>query len=715
MDVKDVLRKYEAKLEKEIGEAGMEEESSYSREYVKFKEEVVPTLGFYEKLCRGVGKTIRVRLKKQEVEKLEKAIEAAKLEITPSDASAFAIFSFLFVLFVSILGLVGIWLAGLVKSFPFLALFLVVFISLFLYYYISTLPYRYAQKWRLKAASQMVPCILYIVVFMRQTSNLELAIRFASQHLQNPLALDFKKVFWDVETGKYSNVKDSLDAYLEKWRDYSLEFIEAFHLIEGSLYEPSNERRIETLEKALTVILDGVYEKMLHYTHDITAPLTNLYMLGIVLPTLGIALLPLASTLLQGAIKWYHVMLLFNFMIPFLVFYLTSQILAKRPGGYGETELVEQNPDYKYYKSNRPYYKAALIALPLLLIALAPLLFQYTALPSILGMQRDYPIELMGVEMNLFDFKSANGGFTGPFGLFALLLSLALPLSVALFFSTSYRLKTRRLIETRKKTKELEAEFATSIFQLGNRLADGIPAEMAFGHVAQTLKGTSTAEFFNSVNSNIQQAGMSVKEAIFNPARGAIIYFPSTLIRTSMQILIESVKKGLNVAAKALISISQYVKNIHKINERLKDLLAEVVSGMRSNMSFLAPVLAGIVVGLSAMITAILSKLGGMIAGGEEVVIPGGMAPTTFMDMFNIKFMIPPYFLQIIVGLYIVEIVYILTLTLVSVEAGADRLGEKSEIAKNMQSSIIMYTGVAILSILALTVLAGVAITGLAA
>ncbi len=715
MDEKDILRKYEARLEKEMGEAEIEAESSYSREYTKFKEEVVPTLGFYEKLCRGIGKIIRIRLKKQDAEKLAKAIETARLEITPSDAAGFAIFSFLFVLFVSILSLVGIWLVVPLESFPFLIVFLMVSVSLFLYYFISTLPYRYAQRWRLKASSQMVPCILYVVVFMRHTSNLELAIRFASQHLQNPLALDFKKIFWDVETGKYSNVKDSLDAYLEKWRDYSLEFIEAFHLIEGSLYEPSNQKRIEVLEKALTVILDGVHEKMLHYTHDITAPLTNLYMLGIVLPTLGIALLPLASTLMQGAIKWYHVMLLFNFIIPFLVFYLTSQILAKRPGGYGETELLEQNPDYKYYKSKDPYYKAALIALPLLLIALTPLLFQYTALPSFLGMERDYSFELLGVEMILFDFKSIDGGFTGPFGLLALLLSLALPLSVALFFSVSYGLKTKKLIETRKKTKELEREFATSMFQLGNRLADGIPAEMAFGHVAQSLKGTPTAEFFKSVNSNIQQAGMSVKEAVFNPRRGAIIYFPSTLISTSMRILIESVKKGLDVAARALMSISQYVKNIHKINERLRDLLADVVSSMRSNMSFLAPVLAGIVVGLAAMITTILNKLGTMMAMGEEISFPAGMAPTTFTEMFNIKFMIPPYFLQIIVGLYIIEIAYILTLTLVSVEAGTDRLKEKSEIAKNMRRSITMYIGVAILSILALTLLAGVAISGLAA
>ena len=84
----------------------------------------------------------------------------------------------------------------------------------------------------------MVPAILYIVVYMKHTSNLERAIAFASEHLEGPLALDFKKIFYDVEIGKFATIKQSLDSYLEKWREYAPEFVESIHLIESSLYEP---------------------------------------------------------------------------------------------------------------------------------------------------------------------------------------------------------------------------------------------------------------------------------------------------------------------------------------------------------------------------------------------------------------------------------------------------------------------------------------------
>lgn len=711
MAVEDIMRRYESQL----GQTGreIETESNYSREYEKFRQEVVSELSFYEKLCRGVGKSFKVKLKESEKQRIQQNIDDAKLDITPSDSAAFSLFAFLFLLFVS--GLISAGAFFISGKFPTLIFVLLTFTSGFLYYYTSTLPDRLAQRWRLKASSQMVPCILYLVVYMRHTSNLELAVRFASQHLQNPLALDFKKIFWDVEVGKYSTIKESLDSYLEKWRMHSPEFVESFHLIESSLYEPNEQKRIAVLEKALNVILEGVHEKMLHYTHEIQAPLTNLYMLGIVLPTLALALLPLASTLLQGAITWAHVMIGFNILIPAFVFYMTSQILAKRPGGYGEAELLEQNPDYKYYKSNAPYTKALLIAVPLLIIALIPLLFQYTPLPSLLGMPSD--IEIAGIG-KIFDFKkTAETGTTGPFGPVALLLSIAFPIAIALFFSISYGLKTKKLILTRNKTKEIEKEFASSIFQLGNRLADGVPAEMAFGRVAESLRGTQTAEFFRITDMNIRQAGMSVSNAVFHPARGSIIYFPSSLIKTTMQILVESAKKGLDVAARALMSISQYVKNIHTIDERLRDLLADVVSSMKSNMSFLAPVLAGIVVGLAAMITTILNALKTMLDLGalsEDSVVGGLGAVGPLTNMFDINTMIPPYYLQIIVGLYIVEIVYILTQTLVSVESGSDKLREKSEIAKNMRTSIIMYAATTLISVIVLVALAVVSVSGLA-
>ena len=378
---------------------------------------------------------------------------------------------------------------------------------------------------------------------------------------------------------------------------------------------------------------------------------------------------------------------------------------------------MDLNPDYDKFMSKKPWVTSFFIALPLLIIGLIPFLLQIDSLTSLLNIQSDYTFSQLGISLlgegKLFDFQVIDGKTVGPFGALGVILSLFIPLSFALFFSVSYKLKTKELIKAREKTKILEDEFTNSLFQLGNRLADGVPAEIAFAKVAQSTQGQRTSSFFSLVSQNIQQMGMSVERAIFDTRRGAIIYYPSSLIATSMKILVESVKKGLQVAARSLMSISEYVKNIQKINQRLKDLLAEVVSDMKSNMTFLAPLLAGIVVGLSAMITIILSKLQAIQDLTEAGSATSGLGLDKIITIFDVTKMIPPYFMQLTIGIYIIEIVFILTIALVTVDSGKDTLKEKYDISRFLRTAIFLYLATALLSTIALTILASVALGGL--
>ncbi len=709
----EILRKYGAQIESEINTQSSSQAQNFSQEYLQFKQDMLPEISRYRRWCHTLGNLININLSQKEKAKVERALNIAHLEVTPSQAVTLAVFSFMAVFLAVSLTTLSVYLIN--GSFNFLFFMLGIMASIFVFYYTYTMPQRLANSWRLKASSQMVPAILYIVVYMKHTSNLEKAIEFASQHLEVPLALDFKKIFWDVEVGKFSTIKQSLDSYLETWQDYAPEFIESVHLIESSLYEPSDVRRIQTLEKSLQIILDGVYEKMLKYSREIRSPLTNIYMLGIILPTLGLALLPLASTLLGGIISWQHVFIIFNIIIPFFVFYMASEVLLKRPGGYGDSSVLEQNPDYPKFASKKPWIIASIICLPLLIIGLSPFILQIPELAPLLNLQKDYNSEDLGLpwSFKLFDFKKVGDSQVGPFSPFAAIISLLIPLSVALFFSISYGRKTKALIKARQETTELEKEFTNSLFQLGNRIGDGIPAEIALARVANSTQGQKTQKFFTIASQNIQQLGMSVEEAIFNKKRGAIIFFPSALIATSMRILVESVKKGLEVAARSLMSISEYVKNIQKIDERLRDLLAEIISDMKSNMTFLAPLLAGIIVGLSTMITSILNKIKDLTVSQAVGDTSGLSSILNIANLFDVSAMIPPYFIQVSVGLYIVEIIFILTITLVTINSGKDPLQEKYELAKNLKRGIYLYTITALIAILALSILSAVALPNL--
>ena len=248
----------------------------------------------------------------------------------------------------------------------------------------TKLPMIISNIWRMKASNQMVLSVFYVVTYMRHTPNLELAIDFAAEHLSPPLSLDFKKVIWDIETGKFDNVNQSLDFYLHTWRTWNQEFIESMHLIQSSLYESAESRRMDALDKSLNVILDETYEKMLHFTHDLKGPMTALHMLGIVLPILGLVILPLLTAFMPE-VRWYHIFALYNLALPALVYYMGREILSTRPTGYGGVDIsnvkkihtenkVEFKIDSKQSVTVTPFFAATFITLVLLFIGFIPIM-----------------------------------------------------------------------------------------------------------------------------------------------------------------------------------------------------------------------------------------------------------------------------------------------------------------------------------------------------
>jgi hypothetical protein len=75
--------------------------------------------------------------------------------------------------------------------------------------------------------------------------------------------------------------------------------------------------------------------------------------------------------------------------------------------------------------------------------------------------------------------------------------------------------------------------------------------------------------------------------------------------------------------------------------------------------------------------------------------------------------MIPPYFLQIIVGIYLIQIVFILTDTLVTVDSGEDKLENTNKTGQNLKKAITLFIITSFIGVVALTVLSMVVLKGM--
>lgn len=728
LDYLDVKNKYKRKLIEKLGKAPDETKQISSSDYEAFKASFMPKrFSLYEKVCNFGEKILPIKPDKSKTPKIQEALKTSHLNVTPGGTISFAaVMSIAIVFAFTIFGyFIPLVLSGGATANMYFFIVFGIIVALALFIPMANLPFIIANSWRMKASNQMVLSVFYIVTYMRHTPNLELAINFAGEHLSPPLSLDFKKIIWDIETGKYDNVNQSLDAYLTGWQEHNSEFVESVHLIQGSLYESSETRRISILDKSLSVILDETFEKMLHYSHDLKSPITTLHMLGIVLPILGLVILPLITAFMPE-IKWYHLLALYNMALPLLVFYLGKQILSTRPTGYGGinlSELNEQTPMVRLkFGSGKidiaPMSGAIFIGIVFLIIGFLPLII-YSINPDFdYYLTEDFTIrQPMDVDSGqivyakLLDYREQRDGdgrltgeFMGPYGVGASLLSLFIPIGIGVGFGLYYTWRTRKLANLRKETMKLEQEFASALFQLGNRLGDGIPAELAFSKVAQVMQNTKSGKFFDRISLNIVKLNMGVEEAIFDPERGAINEFPSSIVESGMKVFIESSKKGPLIASQALITVAEYIKSMHRVDERLKDLMADVVSSMRSQISFLTPIIAGIVVGITGMIIQILGVLSEKMDDFGEFD-EAGTGFEGILEMFG-QGGIPTFYFQLIVGLYVVQITYILSLIINGIENGSDKIGEMQNLASNLLASTGLYVVVSSLATLGFSAVA---------
>ncbi|MFA6073678.1 MAG: hypothetical protein WC758_06185 [Candidatus Woesearchaeota archaeon] len=722
LDYADFKRKYKNKLAKEMGGKIDEVQQVRTSDYENFKKSFMPkNFSAYEKTCNFAEKIIPISPDKDNVPKLEEAIRVSHLNVTPAGTVSFAALVSLLIIFVSfLLGyFIPYMLTNGATSDNFFFIFFGFVMALILFFPLTKLPYMIANIWRMKASNQMVLSVFYIVTYMRHTPNLELAVNFAAEHLAPPLSLDFKKVLWDVETGKFDNINQSLDYYLDSWREWNPEFIESMHLIQSTLYESAESRRMDALDKSLSVILDETFEKMLHFTHDLQGPITTLHMLGIVLPILGLVILPLLTAFVPET-KWYHLFALYNILLPVLVYYLGKQILSTRPTGYGGVDLTtvearskEERIKIKLDKQSfsiTPIAAAFFIGIIFFIIGILPLLihsaspnFDYALSKSADGNMKLGPLENIEsgdqVWIKFLDYRAIKendvptGEVIGPYGLIASILSLFIPLSLGLSFGLYYKWRTTNLEKVREETGKLEQEFASALFQLGNRLADGIPAEIAFSSVAKVMHGTRSGKFFEKISINIVKLGMGVEDAIFDKKVGAINEFPSSIIESSMKVFVESSKKGPLVASQAVISVAEYIKSMHRVDERLKDLMADTLSSMKSQVGFLTPIISGIVVGITSMIGQILGVLADKMADFKNADV-GGTTSLGVLDMFG-SGGVPTFYFQAIVGLYVVEITFILSILINGIQNGTDKIGEMNELGVNLFRSTLIYIFIA--------------------
>ena len=94
---KDILKKYSKKLESQIQTSSAPSPEDFSKEYVKFRKEMVPEITPYEKWAKSLGNLIKIKIAEKDKIKIQKHLNTAHLDVTASQSLTLAIISLLII------------------------------------------------------------------------------------------------------------------------------------------------------------------------------------------------------------------------------------------------------------------------------------------------------------------------------------------------------------------------------------------------------------------------------------------------------------------------------------------------------------------------------------------------------------------------------------------------------------------------------------------
>lgn len=449
---------------------------------------------------------------------------------------------------------------------------------------VASYPEVHARRLRVASLGAAPEAVNYMAMSMRVVPALDRAVEFASQHAEEPLASRLRQLLWNVYLRSPPGIEAAFLQFANEWGEWQEDLKRAFFAIGSASFEKTEAGLDRTLEKARQIAFGGTKARIMEYAAGLRGPTTVLFALGVLLPVIIGAMLPLIS--LGGVVPSLPevnlssqrrdltvvIVLVMDVLFPAGAVVYAYRILGNRPGTSATPDLGGV-PDRRY----------GIAAIPLIGIAIATLV----QAPNSVG---------------VFVF---------------------LWLTVAA--GALYLLPGLRGLEKKKRElAQVETEFPDALFILGSRIAEGAPLERALAMTAEATEGTTVSALLERIVRALQTSRGDLQEILFS-RDGILREVPSRTIRAAFRMVIEVSRKDPATAGKTITETSTYLRDLRDLDRDIHRDLSSVVEAMQTTAAFFAPIVLGVTCSLYGLLTRAFSRL---------VVL--GLSPAAFVAVVGV-------------------------------------------------------------------------------
>jgi hypothetical protein len=542
-------------------------------------------------------------------------------------------------------------------------------IPLILVNFIKKYPKTYAKYLQIHSLGDIPEVLSYLVMYLKLIPNLENSVKFTASESTTNLAVDLRKLVWDLEIRVYHGIDDAISHFAAQWGRWSEYFKRSLHLLRSSIQEREESSRIITLDRSLDVSLEGTRETMNQFVNRLHQPTVMLYSLGIMIPLSLVAMLP-AAGLVGIRITIVQVFFIYDVLLPLFVFLYTRNILLSRPATFNPPLIPDNHPNLCYIDKQRRFFCALLAGI-------------FVALPGVFFLS--FPMMFPKSSSNPFLNFFINSHGVNSFLPVTLFFIWGIGTTVSWYCLSVYRPHKK----VRDTIKQMENEFSDALYILGKRISEEKSPEESFLYTAKTMAGAQIAEVFRQTSYNLTAMHVNFHDALFNEEFGSLHHVYSDRIKAILRLFVEGTQKSQQAVSASLIRIADHLKQLQEVEHRIKDMLYELTSTIQSTIGIFAPLIAGVTLSITTLIAKVLTSLNSNIS----VDTMTELSPTFsgISDAFIIENVQPEFFVFVI-GIYLIQLVILLTRLTNGINEGDDKAMYMYSLGKTMPLALLVFS-----------------------
>lgn len=537
--------------------------------------------------------------------------------------------------------------------------------------FLSEYPKSRARHMKVHSLGDIPEVLSYIVMYLKLVPTMEDGLRFAARESNTSLGKDLRKLIWDLEVRVYHSVDDAVTAFADMWGKWSDYLKRALHLVRSAVRENTEDARNMTLNRSLTLVMEGTKSSMTAFAQRLQQPTLVIYSIGVMIPLALIAMMPAAS-LVGLRLSLIHIFLLYDILLPLVLFAYIRKVLLSRPATFNPPSIPDDHPDVEGIDKRRNLVTAGAIGTAI-------------TLPGVVFML--LPVfSFEGTVLSFLAKPASEGGLNQYFPV-TLFILWGMAAAVGLYCLGTYRPYKK----IRDDIKTMEREFSDSLYVIGKRITEGKPAEDAFQYASQTLRGSEMGSMFARTAFNLTALRTNLREALFDEEYGSLRHVYSDRIRAVMRLFIEGVQKSHQAAGNAIVKIAEHLKQLQDVEKGIRQSLGTLTSTLKSTATIFAPMIAGVTLGITKLISIVLNNMD--LSGVPEDTALGGLS-----GLSGVSFDVRPEYFVLVIGIYVIELIFLLIRFANGIDEGDDKIEYMYGLGQALPTAVAFFSLVTILA-----------------